>query len=284
MNPLPMSGKSFKDTMDREFSYTQAHFEQVQATLYELAGIRLDTSKDAMVYSRLVRRIRNLQVGGFANYFAYLEKTPAETQEFINALTTNLTSFFREPHHFDILKGYLQDHPGNLRIWCAASSTGEEAYSIAMAVAEHYGQFDTPVEIIASDIDTHVLTAAAAGVYKQERIESIGPERRKQFFQRGTGSQDGKVRVVPELKRMVEFANINLLDPSWPVRATVDVIFCRNVMIYFDKQTQLALLTRLVALLPSDGLYIAGHSENFSSFAQVVRLAGQTTYYPVRRG
>ena len=277
-----MSGKSFKDTMDREFSYTQAHFEQVQAKLYELAGIQLDTSKDALVYSRLVRRIRSLKVGGFANYFVYLQNTPSETQEFINALTTNLTSFFREPHHFDILKGYLQDHPGNLRIWCVASSTGEEAYSIAMTVAEHYGQFDTPVEIIASDIDTDVLTAASAGIYKRERIESIVPQRRKHFFQRGTGGQDGKVRVVPELKRMVEFAQINLLEPSWPIRSTVDVIFCRNVMIYFDKQTQLALLTRLVALLPSDGLYIAGHSENFSAFAQVVRLAGQTTYYPVR--
>jgi len=270
--------------MEREFSYTQAHFEQVQAKLYELAGIRLDTSKDAMVYSRLVRRIRNLKVGGFANYFAYLENTPSETQEFINALTTNLTSFFREPHHFDILKEFLQVHTGNLRIWCVASSTGEEAYSIAMAVAEHYGRFDTPVEIIASDIDTHVLTAAAAGVYKRERIASIGPQRCKQFFQRGTGSQDGKVRVVPELKRMIEFAKINLLDTSWPVRSAVDVIFCRNVMIYFDKQTQLALLTRLVTLLPADGLYIAGHSENFTSFPQVVRLAGQTTYYPVRRG
>ena len=279
-----MNGKSFKDSMEREFSYTQAHFEQVQAKLYQVAGIRLDTSKDALVYSRLVRRIRNLRVGGFANYFAYLEHTPSETQEFINALTTNLTSFFREPHHFDILKGYLQHHPGNLRIWCVASSTGEEAYSIAMTVAEHYGQFDTPVKIIASDIDTKVLTAASAGIYKDERIESIAPQRRKQFFQRGTGSQAGQVRVVPELKRMVEFANINLLESSWPIRSRVDVIFCRNVMIYFDKPTQLALLTRLVALLPPDGLYIAGHSENFSAFPQVVRLAGQTTYYPVKRG
>ncbi|WP_320823873.1 CheR family methyltransferase [Reinekea sp.] len=269
--------------MNREFSYTQAHFEKVQSKLYELTGIRLDTSKEALVYSRLVRRICDLKLAGFTNYFAYLARTPAEKQEFINALTTNFTSFFREAHHFEILKSFLQDHPRNLRIWCVASSTGEEAYSIAMAVAEHYGRFDTPVEIIASDIDTNVLITAAAGVYKISRIKSIGAQRCKQFFHRGKGNQDGKVRVVPELKRMVEFAKINLLDSHWPLQSAVDVIFCRNVMIYFDKQTQLALLTRLVALLPPDGLYIAGHSENYSSFPQVVRLSGQTTYYPAKR-
>ncbi|WP_320823526.1 CheR family methyltransferase [Reinekea sp.] len=266
--------------MEREFSFTRKHFDQVRAKLYELAGITLATSKDALVYSRLVRRIRNLNLGGFSDYFVYLDKTPSETQEFINALTTNLTSFFREEHHFEILKQFLAHRSGKVKIWCVASSTGEEAYSIAIAVAEHYGRFDTPVEIIASDIDSHVLATASAGVYKLDRIESISPERRKQFFHRGNGSQSGNVRVVPELKRMVKFAKINLLDEKWPITSEVDVIFCRNVMIYFNKQTQLAVLTRLVALLPTDGIYIAGHSENFSTFPQVVRLAGQTTYCP----
>jgi len=278
-----MSGRSFNDTMDREFSYTRKHFDEVRAKLYELAGITLATSKDALVYSRLVRRIRNLNLSGFPDYFSYLDRTPAETQEFINALTTNLTSFFREAHHFEILKNFLQDHTGKVKIWCVASSTGEEAYSIAIAVAEHYGRFNTPVEIIASDIDSNVLATASAGVYTIDRIESINIHRRNQFFHRGKGNQAGNVRVVPELKRMVKFSKINLLDTKWPINSGVDVIFCRNVMIYFDKPTQLAVLTRLVALLPKDGIYIAGHSENFSSFPQVVRFAGQTTYYPASR-
>jgi len=269
--------------MDREFSYTRKHFDQVRAKLYELAGITLATSKDALVYSRLVRRIRNLKLGGFPDYFAYLDNTPSETQEFINALTTNLTSFFREEHHFEILKKFLADRPGKVKIWCVASSTGEEAYSIAIAVAEHYGRFNTPVEILASDIDSNVLATASAGIYKVDRIESISSDRRKQFFHRGKGKQSGNVRVVPELQRMVKFSKISLLDKKWPISSPVDVIFCRNVMIYFDKQTQLAVLTRLVALLPQNGIYIAGHSENFSSFPQVVRLAGQTTYYPAGR-
>lgn len=268
----------------REFSYGRAEFEEVRRRLYQLTGIKLADSKDSMVYSRLVRRLRALKLGGFRDYLALLDGTQSEEEFFINALTTNLTSFFREPHHFSILKNYLQATPRVQRIWCAASSTGEEPYSIAMTVAEAYGRFDVPVEIIASDIDSHVLQVAAAGVYPVERIKSISQEQRKVFFQRGRGKQEGKVRVVPQLTDMITFRRINLRDPEWGMTKPVDIIFCRNVMIYFDKPTQQAILQRMIELMPENGLYVAGHSENFSHLRQLVEPTGKTTYKPAGKG
>ena len=269
---------------EREFSYGRSDFEAIRRKLNQLTGIRLADSKDSMVYSRLVRRIRALKLSGFAQYQAYLDQHPSEEELFINALTTNLTSFFREPHHFDILAQYLQKHPSTKTIWCAASSTGEEPYSIAMVVAEVFGRFDVPVKIIASDIDSQVLQKARAGIYEIAKVNSLSEERLRQFFFRGKGKQQGYVKVVPELQRMVEFRQLNLLDKNWSVRAPVDIIFCRNVMIYFDKNTQLALLERMIRLLPADGLYIAGHSENFSQATHLVKSAGNTTYKPNLKG
>lgn len=268
---------------DREFAYTADDFSAVAALLYQLAGIRLNVSKDAMVYSRLVRRIRILQLSGVKEYLEYLRQTPEETEHFINALTTNLTSFFREAHHFDVLAGFLQRQRCS-RIWCAASSTGEEPYSIAMVVAEHYGRFDVPVQIIATDIDSQVLKEAQNGVYNAMKVERLGQERLKNFFQRGTGSQQGKVRVCAELRQMVQFERLNLLDPQWQIQPGLDVIFCRNVMIYFDKQTQLKLLERMISLLRPGGIYIAGHSENFSHARHLVEPIGRTVYRPSKPG
>lgn len=265
---------------DREFSYSRSDFDAVRKMLYQLTGIRLADSKDSMVYSRLVRRIRALKLNSFQHYMSYLQQHGAEKEQFINALTTNLTSFFREPHHFDILARYLKAQPHTKTIWCAASSTGEEPYSIAMVVAETFGRFDTPVQIIASDIDSQVLQKAKAGVYAEERIKGLDPIRCKQFFHRGTGSKQGLVKVVPELQQMVQFRQLNLLDKKWGIRAPVDIIFCRNVMIYFDKETQLSILERMIRLLSPQGLYVAGHSENFSQATHLVKSAGQTTYLP----
>ncbi|MDO6524073.1 CheR family methyltransferase [Motilimonas sp. 1_MG-2023] len=265
---------------DREFRYGKADFDAVRSLLYQLTGIRLADSKDSMVYSRLARRVRALKLTGFTQYLSYLEHHPAEEELFINALTTNLTSFFREPHHFDVLREYLMAHPRTRTIWCAASSTGEEPYSIAMVVAETFGRFDVPVKIIASDIDSQVLQKAQAGIYQLERIKALSGERCKQFFFKGKGRQEGLAKVVPELQQMIEFRQLNLLNPTWSVKGPVDVIFCRNVMIYFDRSTQLQVLTRMVQLMPSDGLYIAGHSENFSHASHLVKPAGRTTYHP----
>lgn len=265
---------------EREFSYSRADFDVVRQRLLQLTGIRLADSKDSMVYSRLVRRIRALRLNSFQDYFAYLEQHSAEYEQFINSLTTNLTSFFREPHHFDILSDYLNKHPDTKTIWCAASSTGEEPYSIAMVVAEFFGRFDVPVQIIATDIDSQVLQKAKAGVYAAERISSLDPQRIKQFFYRGTGSKAGLVKVVPELQQMVQFRQLNLLAKQWDLRGPVDIIFCRNVMIYFDKPTQLNILDRMIHLMSPAGLYMAGHSENFSHATHLVKSAGQTTYIP----
>lgn len=252
--------------------------------LYQLTGIKLADSKDSMVYSRLVRRLRILKVSGFQAYLGYLQAHTDEEEFFINALTTNLTSFFREPHHFDILSEYLATHKDVRRIWCAAASTGEEPYSIAMTVAEATGRFDGPIEIIASDIDSQVLQAAKKGVYPIERIESVSLAQRKRFFHKGSGANEGKVRIVPELTRMVDFRRINLLEENWNLSGPIDIIFCRNVMIYFDKQTQESILKRMTHLMPAQGLYVAGHSENFSHLSQWVKSAGKTTYHPVKPG
>lgn len=267
----------------KEFSYNKHDFNQVRQLLHKKAGIRLADSKDSMVYSRLARRLRELNIPTFVKYLGYLTEHKEEEQHFISALTTNLTSFFREQHHFPVLQQYLLDNSGPKRIWCAASSTGEEPYSIAMTVADTYGGFDVPVEIIASDIDSKVLNTAKAGIYPIEKIENLNMEQRKRFLHKGKGNYAGKVRVVPQLTDMVQFRQINLTDPVWQIPDKVDIIFCRNVMIYFDKATQLKILAKMVSLLPDSGIYIAGHSENFASAGHLVKLMGKTVYRPVKR-
>lgn len=264
----------------REFAFEKADFKKVQQMLFKKAGINLSDAKEAMVYSRLARRIRALSLKSFNDYLAVVGRSEAELEQFINALTTNLTSFFREPHHFTALADYLAQHSNVTTIWCAASSTGEEPYSIAMVVAEAFGSFKTPVKIIASDIDSKVLAKAKAGVYPLASISKIPIERQKQFFHKGKGANEGKVKVVDELRQMVQFKKLNLTDQSWDVKAPLDIIFCRNVMIYFDKPTQLNVLKRMVDMLKPTGLYMAGHSENFNMHTNLVRPVGKTIYRP----
>ena len=271
----------------REFQYTPGDFERVRRLLYQQAGINLSATKDQMVYSRLARRLRSLRLRSFADYFSYLEQHEEEWQQFINALTTNLTAFFRENHHFEMLAAHVRKHAHErrpLRIWCSASSTGEEPYSLAMTMIEALGSFAPAVEIIASDIDTGVLTIARTGIYPEDRIEQLEPARKKSFFLRGKGAQRGKVRVRPELQALVEFRQINLLDGNWGIEPGLDVIFCRNVMIYFDKATQNKILERMVHLLRPDGLFFAGHSESFVQATHLVKLIERTVYRPALRG
>ncbi|WP_390607188.1 CheR family methyltransferase [Alteromonas gracilis] len=264
----------------REFAFEKADFKKVQQMLFKKAGINLSDAKEAMVYSRLARRIRALNLKSFNDYLAVVGRSEAELEQFINSLTTNLTSFFREPHHFTALADYLAEHSNVTNIWCAASSTGEEPYSIAMVVAEAFGSFKTPVKIIASDIDSKVLAKAKAGVYPLASISKIPIERQKQFFHKGKGANEGKVKVVDELRQMVQFKKLNLTDQRWDVKAPLDIIFCRNVMIYFDKPTQLNVLKRMVEMLKPTGLYMAGHSENFNMHTNLVRPVGKTIYRP----
>ena len=271
-----------KQSSGQEFSFSKKDFERVRQVLYAKAGIKLADSKDSLVYSRLARRLRVLNIQSFQAYLDYLEKTPQEQQPFINALTTNLTAFFREPHHFDALAEYLKKNKRKLTIWCAASSTGEEPYSIAMIVAECFGSFDTPVSIVASDIDSNVLEKARNGIYSVDAVKKLSAQRCRQFFHRGTGRNQGKVRIVPELRKMVLYKQINLMHSNWALSYPIDIIFCRNVMIYFDKPTQVSILKRMIALMPANGMYVAGHSENFNHQRELVTPMGQTIYAPVK--
>src|SRR5574343_466539 len=202
----------------REFSFSVADFERVRKLIYQHAGISLSPVKQDMVYSRLARRLRATGMQSFAQYLDALEKNGGdEWERFVNSLTTNLTSFFREPHHFPIFAEPLRKLGTRrpVRIWCSAASTGEEPYSIAMTVANTFGSNVSHINIVASDLDTNVLATAQKGVYPIERVEKLSPERLRKFFLRGTGAQEGYVSVRPELKRMIEFQRINLLDSAY---------------------------------------------------------------------
>ncbi len=265
----------------REFRFTATDFERVRKLIYDHAGISLSDSKHELVYSRLSRRLRATGAHTFAEYLKLLESNnEAEWEAFTNSLTTNLTSFFREPYHFPILAEHMRKHQGRepVKLWCAAASTGEEAYSMAMTAVDAFCSFTPPVTIIATDLDTHVLEEARAGVYPEERVSKLDPALVKRFFQRGTGSQTGHVRVRQELCDLITFRKLNLLDDAWPIRAPLDAIFCRNVMIYFDKPTQLGILKKFAPLLHSEGLLFAGHSENFFHAEDYFRLRGKTVY------
>ena len=267
----------------REFPFTPDDFARVRNLIYAYAGISLSPIKKEMVYSRLVRRLRALGHPSFDRYLAYLESNDEEIEAFVNALTTNLTAFFREPHHFEILGQQMQRaHTRPFRIWCAAASTGEEAYSLAMAACEAFDSMTPPVQVLASDIDTHVLRTASEGIYPADRVDKMTPARLKRFFLRGSGARAGLVRVRPELQAMLQFERINLLDSHWPLQTGFDAIFCRNVMIYFDKDTQLRLLQRFKPYLQPHGLFYAGHSESFLHAAELFRSRGRTVYEHTR--
>lgn len=268
-------------TAVREFQFTAQDFDRIRTLIHRHAGIALSDGKQELVYSRLSRRLRATGIRTFAEYLQLLERgDKAELEAFANSLTTNLTSFFREPHHFPILAEHLRSIKGQrpIVLWCSASSTGEEAYSMAMTAVDALGDFNCQVSIIASDIDTHVLETAKQGIYPEERIDKLSPDQVRKFFLRGAGVQAGHVRVRQELRDMVTFRQINLLHDSWSLRSPIDAIFCRNVMIYFDKQTQLGILKKFVPLLRDDGLLFAGHSESFYHAEAYFKLRGRTVY------
>jgi chemotaxis protein methyltransferase CheR len=269
-----------KDTV-KEFDFNSRDFERVRGLIYKRAGISLADSKQEMVYSRLARRLRATGITSFAKYLDDLEagRMPAEWESFTNALTTNLTSFFREAHHFPLLAEHVKKHRGEtLNIWCSASSTGEEPYSIAITVCEAFNTLSPPVHIIATDIDTNVLATAANGIYPIDRIDKLTLDQQRRFFLKGKGDKAGLVRARPELRQLITYRQLNLLDDHWDIRGPFDVIFCRNVMIYFDKATQRKILSRFVPLMKPDALLFAGHSENFLYVSDALKLRGKTVY------
>lgn len=271
----------------REYEFHAKDFERVRRLIYQRAGINLSDHKQNMVYSRLSRRLRVHGMGSFGQYLDRFESDAQfgsdEAQEFVNALTTNLTSFFRESHHFPVLEEFLRGLPAGSepRIWCAAASTGEEPYSIAMTMREAAGTRPAGA-LLATDIDTNVLATASRATYKLEAAQACGEARLRRHFLRGKGENDGMVRVRPELTQLVRFGQLNLLDSEYTLvrnfSAQLDVVFCRNVMIYFDRKTQKEILRRIVQLLRPGGLLFVGHSENFTDCSESVALRGKTVY------
>lgn len=281
----------------REYDFSRHEFARIQKLIYEHAGISLSSTKQNMVYSRLARRLRAHGLTSFREYLCLLEKgDEAEWEAFTNSLTTNLTAFFREAHHFPILERHVlqsrnhrkhedldqsvlkRNNQHMLHLWCSAASTGEEAYSMAMAMVKAFKTFTPPVRILATDLDTNVLAKARLGVYSMDKLERLPKDILKQFFLKGNGQYAGSARVRQELLDMVTFRQLNLLDNSWPIRGPFEAIFCRNVMIYFDKSTQNKILNKFVPLLASDGLLFTGHSESLQHVANLFKLRAKTVY------
>jgi chemotaxis protein methyltransferase CheR len=265
-----------------EFSFDERDFERVRSLIYARAGISLHAGKQAMVYSRLSRRLRETGHRSFGAYQQWLDAATGEAaveewQEFVNCLTTNLTSFYREAHHFEVLAEALKARAGRpIRIWCNAASTGEEPYTLAMTAIEALGP-QPDVKIVASDIDTKVLGVAARGVYPAD-ARGLSPERLRRHCLRGTGDNSGFMRIKPEVARMIEFRAHNLMDQRWSLGDHFDIVFCRNVMIYFDAETQRRVLTRIHDVMKPQGLLFIGHSENFTDLKVQFRLRGKTVY------
>lgn len=267
----------------REFPFTSRDFDFIRRRLNQHAGITLSEAKQDMVYSRLSKRLRQLGLSNFKDYCRYLSEHPNEELEpFINALTTNLTSFFREPHHFEYLQRHLlpvlsSSDPGRtLHIWSAACSTGQEAYSIAMVLYDHLPP-GTQARVLATDLDSQVLEKAERGIYPLEALEGIPQGLRKRHFLRGRGTQEGKARVRPHLRDMIRFRRLNLLE-TWPMRTQFDAIFCRNVFIYFDKATQTRLARQFSEHLTPNGHLFLGHSETLADLHDCYTYLGKTIY------
>ncbi|MBL7003370.1 MAG: protein-glutamate O-methyltransferase [Gammaproteobacteria bacterium] len=268
----------------QEFEFNKKEFDYLRSVVKNETGIISDEGKYTMYYSRLSRRLRKLKLSNFVEYISYLENNlNSEVTELVNAVTTNLTAFFREEHHFDFLKESIirekrKKHDKTLRIWSAACSTGEEAYSIAMSIKEALHDYkDWDIKILATDIDSNVVAIARAGVYKDDRVGDLDHSRIKRFMKKGTGSNSGYIRMNKDVVEMVKFNKLNLLKP-WPMKEKFDVIFCRNVVIYFDKETKMKLVARFHQQLLNKGYLIMGHSESLYQVTDDFELLGKTVY------
>jgi len=270
----------------REFEFSDANFERIRQFVSEHTGIVLTDKKKDMVYGRLSKRIRK---GGFGSFEAFIDALDAgdeEQQDFmINAITTNLTAFFRENHHFEYLAESVipelvakKGHNKRLRIWSAGCSTGEEPYSIAMTLKESLPNFDDwDIKILATDLDANVVAHGKAGIYREDRITGLPDERIKRWFRRGRGEQSDMVKVSSELQEMISFKRLNLLH-EWPMNGPFDFMFCRNVVIYFDKETQRVLFDRYADILAPDAHLFIGHSETLYKVTTRFDSLGKTIY------
>lgn len=269
----------------RDYPFSERDFRYIRDLVLQTTGIVLSDIKRDMVYGRLSRRLRALGLQKFSEYCDILKSDDQhELKEFTNAITTNLTSFFRESHHFEQLKSVIlpkiltEKTTRKIRIWSAGCSTGEEPYSIAMAIKQAMPEkHDWDVKILATDLDTNVLSKAAGGIYNADRVESIPGNLLRRWFRKGKGVNAGSVRVVSELRDMITFRQLNLMH-EWPMSGPLDVIFCRNVIIYFDKPTQKILFDRYSDILSNNGYLFLGHSESMFKVSTRFKLIGKTIY------
>ena len=271
--------------VDHEFEFTDSEFRRLRDLVHARTGIALSDAKRELVYGRLARRLRKLNLTSFAEYCQLVERPLSdELQELTNAITTNLTSFFREHYHFEQLASEALPQleaqrmsTRRLRLWSAGCSTGEEPYSLAVIMRErlaHLSHWD--IKLLATDIDSKVVATAAEGHYAEERFKGVSPERIRNWFPPAPG-RPGMRAACADLKALITFKQLNLLEP-WPMKGPFEVIFCRNVVIYFDKATQRTLFDRMADLQnPGDWLFI-GHSENLHNVTDRYKLVGRTVY------
>jgi chemotaxis protein methyltransferase CheR len=268
-----------------EFELTDSEFKRLRELVHARTGIALSEAKRELLYGRLARRLRKLKLNSFAEYCQLVETDEsAELQELTNAITTNLTSFFREDYHFKQLS--LEALPQieskrsstrRIRLWSAGCSTGEEPYSLAIVMRESLARLaGWDIKLLATDIDSKVVATATEGVYASDRFKGVAPERVRSWFREVAG-RPGFLAASAELKSLITFKQLNLLDP-WPVKGPFDVIFCRNVVIYFDKATQRGLFDRMADLQEPGGWLFIGHSENLLNVTRRYKLVGRTVY------
>jgi chemotaxis protein methyltransferase CheR len=282
---MTATGQAVADVYQRDLVFTDADFNFIRQLVATQTGISLSEQKRELVYGRLAKRLRSLELQSFAQYCAYVEKNEQELHELVNAITTNLTSFFREPYHFDylretVLPGLLRSNAASrrIRIWSAGCSTGEEPYSIAMTVRDAIpASHGWDVKILATDIDSNVLAKAQQGVYSEERSSGIPEHYMRRSFRRGHGDNAGMLRVNDEVRSLITFRQLNLMH-EWPMKGPFDVIFCRNVVIYFEKSTQRLLFNRYADLLADGGHLFIGHSETLFKVCDRFTLIGRTIY------
>ncbi len=271
---------------DREFKFTEEDFRGIAKSIYDDAGIFLPESKAPLVYSRLVKRLRALKLESFRDYCNLITSADgaAERGQMLTALTTNVTRFFREPHHFEYLKETVlpplvakAKAGGRVRLWSAACSTGEEPYSIALTILEQFpdaARYD--IKILATDIDTEALAKAYSGIYPDDAVAPIAPSLLKKYLSRT--AEHERFQLSAEPRELITFKKLNL-NGEWPVKNAFDAIFCRNVVIYFDAPTQARVWSRLVNQLHEGGFLFIGHSERVHGDAATrVRNVGTTAY------
>ncbi len=269
---------------DREFRFTADDFNFLRKLSNEYSGIQVPDERFDMFYSRLSKRVRKLGLTDFKGYCQHLKDHPdQEFTAFINAITTNLTAFFREIHHFDYLRDVVipellirNKASRQIKVWSAGCSTGEEPYSLAITLLENVPA-DWDIKILATDLDTNVLQTASEGIYTEDRVSDLSEEMLKQWFMRGKSSQSGQVKVRPQLQKIIQFKQLNLMQ-EWPMKCNFDFIFCRNVLIYFDRETKTSLARRYAELLSARSWLFIGHSESLNQLSNQFELVACTSY------